>query len=502
MYKDEFYTPQRQSATGVLLIFATSLYHIIRSFWAVGIYLLVMNPDSRTLFLSGIGLAALLIIILLYSLLYYLRFLFYVDKDSESFILEKGVFSTDVVNIPFNKIQQVNFKRNILQRVIGVYSVVIDTAGSTDKEVEIKALSKEKADVLATLLMELSSDKAEAVPAVESQEEDTAQAEQGSIYWQHTVDFLTLLKLGLTSNYLRGISILIAFYLTVRSQFSFSEELPAEIPYSAIAEVSSTAVLILILLLVGMIFTVAETLIKYHNLRLTRTASGLQVEMGLRENTRVNLKERRVQVLEETTNPVQQRLDLYKLKVSLASSGNDLGKDQIKIPGLTPEVMAKVKDYFYGKEVVEKYLVLPHKILLFRKFMKGSLPVLAGFLALYLFAATEFPMERIGALVLVIVLLISVYQYFYFKTIRLFVSEDFLVKCSGIWVKKKQYLEIYKLQSVSVSQPVWYKKRKLVSITFHSAGGDIEYPLVNEDEVLPLMNYILYKIEVTSKSWM
>ena len=500
MYNSQFYTPQRQSVTGVLLIFATALYQIIRNFWAVGVYLLIMDPNPKIILFSGLGLGILLLGTLGYSVLYYLKFQFYVDKEKSSFILEKGVFNSDVVNIPFSKIQQVNFRRNILQRAIGVYSVVIDTAGSNDKEVEIKALSKEKADVLAELLMELSTqDKDETTESVT--ENVLEKTETPATEWEYKLDVLTLLKLGLTSNYLRGLSILLAFYFTVRSQFSYSEEFPVEVPYAAITEIFSTIVLILMLLVVGMIITVVETFIKYYDLHILKNRAGLQVEMGLRNNTRVNLKSRRVQLLQEVTNPIHQRLNLYQLKVSLASSRDDLNKDQIKIPGLSGEVVSKVKDYFYGREFTEDFRILPHRILLLRMISMSVFPLIAAVIALILFMP-DVPLMQLGTGAAILVISIAIFQYFYFKTIRLSVSEDFLVKSSGIWNRKKHFLELYKLQSISVSQPVWYKKRGLVNITFHSAGGDISYPLVYEEEILPLMNYILFKIESTSKPWM
>lgn len=501
MSKAGFDQPQRQSVTGIVLIFATSLFHLIRNFWAVGVYLLVMDTNPRTLFFAGLGLVVVLVGTLGYSVLYYLKFLFYVDEEKSSFILQKGVFNSDVVNIPFSKIQQVNFRRNILQRVIGVYSVVIDTAGSNDKEVEIKALSKEKADILADLLMDLSAQERMEGSQSLSEDQEKEVSATPSVEWEYKLDFWTLLKLGLTSNYLRGVSILLAFYITVRSQLNYSEEFELGIPYSAVMEMVSTLVLLLILLVVGMIITVADTFIKYYGLHLVKSRGGLQVEMGLRNNTKVNLKSRRVQLMQETTNPVQRRLDLYKLKISLASSRDDLKKDQIKVPGLTSEVVGKVKGYFYGEEITERQQILPHKILLLRRISQSLLPILIG-LIFILFFPMDVSWAIIGGIAAVLVILISVYQYFYFKTIRLSVSEEFLVKHSGIWSKKKEFVEMFKLQSISVSQPIWYKKRGLVNFTFHSAGGDISYPLVQKKEIVPLMNYLMYKIESTTKPWM
>lgn len=71
---------------------------------------------------------------------------------------------------------------------------------------------------------------------------------------------------------------------------------------------------IILLLLAIITVTVADTFIKYYGLRLKKSNSGLQVEMGLRKNKKVSLKAKRVQAIEILNNPFQQRLNLQKIK--------------------------------------------------------------------------------------------------------------------------------------------------------------------------------------------
>ncbi|HET8886224.1 MAG TPA: PH domain-containing protein, partial [Salinimicrobium sp.] len=321
MSESNFYTPQRQSIVGVILIFVTAFYKLLRNFWALGLYFFVIKANQETIIYGSLALVLIAILTLVYSFFYYLKFTFFINEKNKEFVLQKGVFSSDVVNIPFHKIQQVNFKRNILQRIIGIYSVVIDTAGSGEEEVEIKALSKERADELAALLMEFSA---------KEKISDEDEAENISIpdakQWEYHLDIVTLIKLGLTSNYFRGLAILVAFYSTLRTQFGLNQDFLDNIPFPELSEVAFSFLLILFLLIIAMLITVAETFIRYFNLTITRLHNSLQVEMGLRNNTKVNLKASRVQLLQEIVNPVQKRLNLYKLKISLASSQDDLAK--------------------------------------------------------------------------------------------------------------------------------------------------------------------------------
>ncbi len=496
----DFSQPQRQSKVGLILIFGTALFHLVRNLWVVVIYFLVRDVDRQIMLLTILGLFVILLLTLGYSVLAFLNFKFHIDEKNREFVLRKGVISTDVINIPFEKIQQVNFRRNLLQRLIGVYSVVVETAGSQDKEIEIKALFQDKANELSERLMELK--QAEKATGEEEQASDLEEVTVGKIFrtpeWEYHVSLLTLFKLGLTSNYLRGVGIIIAFYFTLREQFMLDEVFPDEMPGQEFVEKSSF-IFIIGLLLFGMVITVAETVIKYYDLNLKQFKESLQVEMGLRNNTKVNIRSARVQMLEVSTNPLQKLLDLFTLKISLASSQDDLEKSRISMPGLTPEVVKQVQKFIFKQESSEKVVILPHKIVLWRKFSRGSIPAVIGLVAGIIF---NVPTLLLGGLMSVYLILLTLYNYFYYKRLQLSFDENILVKTSGLWIRRKQFLEIYRLQAVSVRQPLWYKRRGIVNLTFHSAGGDISFNGVRKKEVTPLVNFLMFRVESIERSWM
>ena len=215
MNSEAYSSAQRQSIAGILLIFVSSLYKLVKIFWAMGAYLLLSGPSKSTLIYTAIGLVVVTGLTFIYSYVYYLKFIFYIDYEREEFVLEKGIFSTENSAIPFDKIQQVYFKRSILQRVINVYSLVIDTAGSNQKEVEIKAISENDANRLSEILLKAKSKKVE-----EDQiEEERVEAENPEV-WTHKVDILTLLKIGISTNYLRGLSLVFAFVVSIYNRIN------------------------------------------------------------------------------------------------------------------------------------------------------------------------------------------------------------------------------------------------------------------------------------------
>ncbi|WP_158091612.1 PH domain-containing protein [Christiangramia flava] len=248
--------------------------------------------------------------------------------------------------------------------------------------------------------------------------------------------------------------------------------------------------------------TVADTFIKYYGLRLKKSNSGLQVEMGLRKNKKVSLKAKRVQAIEILNNPFQQRLNLQKIKFFLASSPNDPEKSITTIPGISQELLSKILGYMHVNPIKKQVTqIIPNKLLIFKKISAGFLPLLL-IPIISKFYNLNLPLKWLIIIISVYSVILLGYQLLYFRSLRLSFSEEFILKNSGVWENKQQYLEIWKLQAVSISQPLWYRKKNLVTLTFHSAGGDVSFELIDRNKAESLMDYVLYKIESTSRGWM
>ncbi|HEY9185885.1 MAG TPA: PH domain-containing protein [Salegentibacter sp.] len=504
---ETYSTARRQSKPGILLIYLSSLYKLFRMFWALGAYLLISGPSKTTLVYAGFGLLVIGVVSFFYSYLYYRKFVFYVDYERKEFVLEKGIFSTENTTIPFDKIQQVYFKRSLLQRLIKVYSLVIDTAGSNQKEVEIKAISGKDANRLAKILLKAKSEKPDALQGEGDLEK---QEENNEVFWTHKVGFLRLLKIGISTNYLRGLSLIFAFVMTVYNRINtyFKEQIEdVEVYFNQFSGVLQSigflTVLFVLLLLLSISITIIEVFVKYYGLKIQQNKDKIEVEMGLKTNTKVSLQPRRLQLMRIKTNPVQERFDLYEAQLSLSSSENDLQKNKIKIPGLEKEVVKKIKYFLYPGSTESSFsnTFRPNKLLLFRKMSLVMLPVLV-FLTLWYFTAfITLPLWAVLVLSGLYIIVAGSIQILAFKARKLIVTEKFLQKKTGFWNKTEETLELYKIQSVSVKQPIWYHRKNLINVVFHTAGGDLRFYAVTK-EILPSINYVLYKAEATSKNWM
>ena len=497
-----FENSQHQSEIGVALIFFSTLYKLIRGFWAVIAYLIFSSPGIKTWVYIGVGFVAVAVLILGYSIAYYRKFTFHIDYEKEAFVLQKGVFITESTEIPFEKIQQVNTEQSLLQRLGNVHKLVIETAGGKEKEASIHAVSKVKADQVSTILMEAKETAKTVSPAQEN-----VSGARDEVLWSYKIDLITLLKIGISSNYFRGLVIMLAFFSTIYQELSnwFRDSLVLDEyanQFSGLSKsISGILLLTAVFLVASILITMIEVFIKYFNLKLKQTKGRLQVEMGLKTNKKISLQPRRVQLLQVKTNPVQQKMNLHELKISLANSEDTLQKSKIRIPGLGRTTLGKVQGFLYQEKPEHfKMRVRPGTILLYRRLFFSLLPVVVAWSVWW-----AFPFMKEFLLLLITgtcTLLVAFYQIKYYQSLSLLISDDFLQKKSGVWNKREEILEIYKIQSITVAQPYFYKNRNLVDLIFHTAGGDLFFRTVNEKKVRPYLNYAFYKIESARQAWM
>jgi len=502
MNSNIFEVPQRQSVIGILLIFLTKIFNLFKGFWAIIVYFLFTGSGVANLIYIVMGLIVVFVLVLIYSYLYFRKFLFHVDYKNQEFVLEEGVFNSENIAIPFDKIQQVYIKRNILQRLLNVNSFVVETAGSKQEEISIKAISNEKANQLLAILIEVKEKYSEEV----SGSEDAGDISKDQ-FWTHKLSFLTLLKIGISTNYLRGLVLIVAFFTTILNEVRTVSDEHSETIKKYLSElpgpmesVSIFIFIAIVVLMLSVLITVAEVFIKYFNLKLTQTKDSLELEMGLNTNTKISLQPRRVQLLQVITNPVQKWMNLYQVRISLANSEDELQKSKIKIPGLDKTTVSKVISFLYTEKTSDvRKIFSPDKILLVRGLIIVMVPAIISYFAVLYVDAISFTGWFFMFVLYTIIAV--VWQILMFKSLKLILSDDFVYIKSGVWNKTEKRFEMYKAQSISIFQPLWYQKKNLVNIIFHTAGGDISFRAVSKN-ILPYINYMLYKIESDSRSWM
>lgn len=500
--EENFSQPQRQSAIGIIILAMNAIQRIIRAI-ALPFVVFIVKADRQVLIYLSIGAGVLIILALIYAYFSYLKFTFFLNQQKQEFVINKGVFNRTLLTIPLEKIQQVNINQSLLQKLVGVYSLQIDTPGSDKKEVSITAISEHVAyDLKAHLL----------------------NGKQAALTEDHSIEYRaetpkttflklspsTLLKVGLTSNYGSSLALLTGF---VYALFYNAKELlgtfdtdrgQVESAIKTGLSFFSLGILIAMALLILLAINIIRTFVKYFDFEITQHQRSMAISSGLLAKKNTLLSAQKVQITTYSQNFFQRKFNLLNLNLKQAHSGKaeeekDLKKANLEVPGCSPQERDTILKLILGD--------LPHEAATFKpdyRFL--NLPIvfnvllpLVIFLICWLNIETLKPYYPLAiAYVMVVVTMI----YISYRHHQLKVNQQIIIKKSGIWDVSFEHLFPHKIQAITTFQYPWHKSVDVGHVNLHTAAGTIRFKYGNYTEIKQLVNYWLYQIESGSEEWM
>jgi len=501
----DFSEPQRQSTAGILINGAYIVQRFVRAMF-IPLALFIFKSNKIALLYMALGLVAVLIISIVYGYFYYRKFTFYLDTLKREFVIDKGVFGRKNLTIPIEKIQQVNINQGFLQKLIGVYSLQIDTAGSDSKEVNISAINGSTAYALKEHL--LNGEK-EAVANQNSNElivQPSLKKETPFI----KIGAGTLLKIGLTSNYGQSILLLSGFGYAV---FHNIKELlraldkdngQVEQFFKNSVTIISIGILLAAIIVVLLATNVIRTFVKYFDFQISKHQKSLLISSGLFAKKNTLLHPSRVQITEYSQNYFQKKIGLFNMALKQAHSGQQQSEKEVKnnnmeVPGCNPSEKDEVLRMILSKLPLDGTCYQPNFRFMNLPILFSILLPLGGYLIFYQFLPEIRPFYSL-AIIYVLVALLMI--YISYTKHRITVSEDFIIKQSGIWDISQEIIEPHKIQSISTSQFPWHKSLDIGHLTLHTAAGNISFSYGNYTEIKLLVNWWLYQVEGGQKDWM
>ncbi len=497
MNKPDLSIPTRQSVRGIVLIFLFSLRQAIRMFWALILVYVVNNNffnNKATLIVSVIAIFFLLAI---HTVLYYLNFYFYVEKDE--FILKKGYLRKKVLSIPLARIQSVNTKQNLLQQLLNVVSLEIDTAGTVGKELKIHALELSFAKELQNHLRTGKN------KSVESEDQEEIAAEEVPEELVLKLSPTDLLKIGISQNHLRAAIVILAFGGQIFQQLqdlfkdkanAYSNEFFDFMSRSGWALVTF---LVIFFLLVSIAFSLFRTLLKYFDFKLLKKEGNYRIESGLINKRNVIVPYNKVQELNWETGPLKQLFGIFHLTFKQAVSGQQNRKNQqlVDAPGCLTSHIELLKSDLFGKDELTEVSKTFSDPYYFRRLwiIYGWVPVLVATPFLYVEL-----LFWIGCIIWL--LLAAGYCSLILKKRYFRMNEDQIRISKGAISHQWKQMELFKIQSVKFQQTFFQKRRSLASLHLMNAAGTITIPYIDEKMAIQIYNYLLYHTEISERKWM
>ena len=477
-------------------------------------------------------------------------------------LIRKGFIKKTALDLPYERVQGINVERSLVDRIIGLVSVTLDTAGSFQAEGKLPSIRTEVADHLrasvAALRPGLQDDvvvgdagEAGATDAEGLPTDAGADAYSGAAAGVRTSAAARmaaqpnwgriLLKLGPADMFRIGLAnrnfIFVAAMVGILTDLlqpgnfldPLLEALAAGVDSAAgafsglgaLAQLVVVVVLILGFLAVALLLTVTAAFLRHHDFTLWHDGRTFRSRAGLLTQREVVVEAPKIQQLSVSQDLVQRWFGRFRLRALPAAavvaqggqtpSGLDVA-DVLDVPLLDGRRADELRARVFRREAREIAVlprdgafkrVSPHYIraLTLRIWLIAGLVLGSIFLQLVpagLSAAVGLPM-LIGWLASIPVAVLIAWQLWRRRGYAH--DDDGLASRGGFIGRKVDAFPMRKAQSAIVKRSPLQRRKGLATLQVHLACGKITVPYIETEVARRLRDYILYRVEASRRRW-
>ena len=491
---EKYSKPQRQSRVAIGIILIKLVRQTIKAFWPILLSLFIGSRNSNS-FVDYVGYIALAFaaINVLGSILTFFRFYFHMEDDA--IVIDKGVLKRSKVNIPFERIQTINFQQNILHQIFGVVSLEIDTAGAGKAELTIDALDKKEAEAIRQYIL---SERKE----IPDEARETSLNNKGEVVLNLSLS--DLIKIGVSQNHLRSMGLLFAFVFSIFNEITddiaglVESQVDGYESFLANNKWAVAMISIFVVALISFLYSIISVTLNNFELRLSLKKNGLKLVKGLLNRQEVSVNKKKVQVISWSDNPIRRLFKMYTLQIAQASSSEAVRlKSKIKIPGSYQVQIDRIIRNVFPTEFYKKEDRLKVSRLLFKRIV-----TLTGVLPAVLMQGLYFTIGWFCLFFLLWIPLVWGIALMYYQKRTFEFNQELLKNNKGTFGNMHELLQIYKIQSIRIKQSWYQRRKKLANIVLFTASGSIRIPFVDLDTAEALEKYVLYKVETDKREWM
>jgi len=413
------------------------------------------GPEGIAVF--GLGLVALVAVSLAWQVAYYRRFEYLLTEDT--FDIRSGVLSRREREIPYRRIQNVDIRQNVVQRVLGIAEVSIETAGGGDTEASLRYVEREEADRLQN---EIRQRKREGTDATE--ESTAAEDDRTAPLFELTPN--ELLVLGVVSLDPKLLSLLAV-------PLSF-------IGPSVIATWLPEREVLWVVVVVGLLVVLAGTAVvsglvavtRYYGFRLVDLGDEYRYERGLLQRFSGSIPKDKIQTVTLRENVLARRLGYASLTIETAGSvvtgGDSSAGSQSAVPIAERE---RVVDLARRIEPIESLeFERPPRRARERYAARYGIVVLV--LASVAYAGTVvIGVDAPWYAVLALLVAVPPAAHLKWTNRGYRVEDDHVITRNGFWSRGIVVVPAYRIQTVASAQTVFQRRRDLATVLVDTAGG-------------------------------
>lgn len=486
--KFDWSIPQKASPIALLIIVGK----ILKDSWLFILFFIISylfkNQDAPKAQLkvvsSFMGVTLVLLLVQIKHLIEYFRFRFYLEETE--LIIFSGVFSKTKTSIPINRIQSVHLVQTYLHRISNTCQLKLETAGTENTELEIKAINRDKALALQAILQKTTN---------HPETNETLVNISG-------LHFKDVLKLAFSENHIKTFLLIVAF------AFSRMEDLKQYLGINAtdiidekVDQVQFTQAILLQLITVALGLTLmvsfVRVLLRYYGMQIKSTINGFQMQWGFLNTQQKMLVQNKVQLISWNSNFLRRILGIHIFRFYLAGENILKGDQHIQLPIMQPELI---------HQLIEPYQpILPSKHSFaykvdssygWRETILVGLPI-TGAIAIAIYFWN--PLYILLPVLVLFYLAISNkikhrnYQFWY--------NADSILIQKGVWGRENILLNFNKIQHLSIKTSPFLRARNIATLEIYTAGDKVSIPFIPIEQAQYLINWALFIVEFkTSKN--
>ena len=389
----------------------------------------------------------------LYSYLYWKNFEFSFSDDSLK--ISHGIIRRNEREIPLSRVQNVDVKRNLVHRMLGIAIVKLETAGGKTTEASLKYIDLDQSDEIKKKIRE-KKHKSKEEGGERTEEEDGREL-------LYSIENRELLLLGATAIDERVILLLLGLLGFSASSFA---------PVLDEANVALLPGLFLVLSLgLGIVFVTnfVSTITRYYDFKLYREKNTLEYERGLFNRSEGTIPLEKLQKLVVEDNPLKRLIDRASLSIETAGYSQQTTAEQG--PELAIPLARKKRIIQFTEEVegLKKFELnkIPSRSL--RRYFSRYIIISTVLSVVAYFVLEQFtPLLPTGLLILSG---LAAYMKWIHKGYA--EAEDHFIARNGFWKRESVIVPYYRTQNVIRTDRVTQRLWDLSTVTVDIAGSSL-----------------------------
>ncbi|MFB6157359.1 MAG: PH domain-containing protein [Haloferacaceae archaeon] len=410
--------------------------------------------------LAGVGLVGLGLLLLVgYEVAYWRRYEY--ELTGDTFDIRSGVVARREREIPLRRIQNVDIRRNVVQRALGIAALDLETAGGGGTEAQIRFVSFEEAK---RLQREIAGRK-----RGDAGGEAAAAPPEDEVLFELSPRELALV--GALSFDLRLPGVL--FFLLSGSATAIRSVVDVPVASGTVALAGLAAAGLAAVVVVSWAVGATVAVLNYYGFRLVRVDDELQYERGLLRRYDGSIPLDKIQALTVEDNPLKRRFGYASLSIETAGrvggrSSDGVGGSQAAVPIASVERVHDLARRIeaFGDPNVERP---PGRVR--RRYAARYLLATGALVGVLYGAETAFGLGVPWYAPVALLPVLALAAHLKWVHRGYWLGDDHLVTRNGVLSRETKVVPYYRVQTVIDSRSLFQRRWGLGTVTADTAGG-------------------------------